>query len=251
MPPQDLQPDLARRQGRCDPARAVRRGVVKRPESLTTPSAETRLLARRFPPAHVGVAAPVHSLARPAGLDDAWTPARPLPADPLMDPPGRIRAARKILAGSARARARLGRDSEGKRKEIGEAQGRRAGVSDRSSPHVRHRVRARVTATRAAGERRGYGHTGRPMRPTHSGNVNCCAAPSPPAGLYLARARWPHPHRSLPVSAASPPSIGRSSLGSIRACPTVRQLSSLDRVPHQLGINPSRRTSSNGWDGGE
>lgn len=168
-----------------------------------------------------------------------------------MDPPGRIRAARKILAGSARARARLGRDSEGKRKEIGEAQGRRAGVSDRSSPHVRHRVRARVTATRAAGERRGYGHTGRPMRPTHSGNINCCAAPSPPAGLYLARARWPHPHRSLPVSAASPPSIGRSSLGSIRACPTVRQLSSLDRVPHQLGINPSRRTSSNGWDGGE
>ncbi|OQU92955.1 hypothetical protein SORBI_3001G445850 [Sorghum bicolor] len=64
-----------------------------------------------------------------------------------MDPPGRIRAARKILAGSARARARLGRDSEGKRKEIGEAQGRRAGVSDRSSPHTVRQTEPKPTRT--------------------------------------------------------------------------------------------------------
>lgn len=100
----------------------------------------------------------------------------------MMDP----RAARKIPR--ARTDARLGRDSEGKTKEIS-AHGPACPIS----PHVRHRVRARVTATRPAGERRGYGV---PMRPTHSGNIEYCTAlagPRPPRARNL---RWPNPHRS-------------------------------------------------------
>lgn len=121
-----------------------RRGVAKRPPSLT-PSVETegRGCCRvAFAGAHVGVAAPVHSLARRALVLLAWTP----------------RAAREDLA---RAHGWAG---TGREKEM-----RRAGVSGPVSPSSRASPSACARDGDAPGPERATRIWGA-MRPTHSGN---------------------------------------------------------------------------------